>query len=95
MKINNLTQISVGCKNYCLGIKNSITLIWQVVNVEEKILENGVELELIKERQKKKWYTAWSNHKKKTLIKEWEAGKMGMCFPIKEWEAADGLAHDR
>lgn len=38
------------------------------MNVEEKTLENGVELELIKERQKKKWYTAWSNHKKKTLI---------------------------
>lgn len=38
------------------------------MNVEEKTLENGVELELKKERQKKKWYTAWSNHKKKTLI---------------------------
>ena len=52
MKINNLTQISVGCKCYCLGIKNSITLIWQVMNVEEKVLENGVELELIKERKR-------------------------------------------
>ena len=40
------------------------------MNIEEKVLENGVELELIKERQKKIWYTAWSNHKKKTLIKE-------------------------
>lgn len=38
------------------------------MNVEEKTLENGVELELKKERQKKKWYTAWSNQKKKTLI---------------------------
>ena len=41
-------------KLLCLSIKNSITLMWQVVNVEEKALKNGIELELIKERQKKR-----------------------------------------